>query len=370
MKKVLFLINSLKVGGAEKAFVGQANGLLDMGFDVYFGVLEAKDGTLNYRNQIRVAENNYFCFDQIGLYDWRCYKTIAQTVKNKKIDVIYATLPAASLAARVAKIFNPRLRVIVREANIAKVKSWKMKLADILFLPFTFRIIAVSEIVRKSLEGYLFLGRGKIEILHNSIALPAEENSSGLEEIKDKYGLCGKYIILNVGALNARQKGQIFALKCLKQLVADGRGDIKLLLAGDVRIKREWADFIKENKLEEFVIFLGYLPPAELNKFYSLANLFILPSLWEGFPNVILEAMAHGIPIVATDVGGVREAISDNYNGLVIKPGDADALMQAILKIKNDPALAQKFSENGIQVIKEKFLFQPHLERLIKILEI
>ena len=136
MKKILFLINSLKIGGAEKAFVSQANGLLNMGFDVYFGVLEAKEETLNYLSQIRVAEKNYFCFNQKGLYDWRCYKKIAQTAKDKKIDVIYAPLPAASLAARVAKIFCPKLKIVVREANIAKVKSWKMKLADILLLPF------------------------------------------------------------------------------------------------------------------------------------------------------------------------------------------------------------------------------------------
>lgn len=368
--KILFLINSLKVGGAEKTFVSQANGLLERGIDVYFGVLEPQEGVLNYLNQIKVAKENYFCFDQKGLYDWRCYKKIIRLTKNKNINIIYATLPAASLAARIAKIFNPKLRVIVREANVANVKSWKMRLADILLLPFTFRIIAVSEIVKGSMGGYLFFGGSKVRVLHNSIELPPPIDAQEVEATRNKYKLSGKYIILNIGALNARQKGQIYALKSLKQLTERGCRDVKLLLAGDVRIRQEWADFIKENALEDSVAFLGYLPPQELNKFYALADLFILPSLWEGFPNVILEAMAHGCPVIATDVGGVREAISHDYNGIVIEPRDAEALTQAILRVKNDPVLTKKFSENGLQVIKEKFLFQPNLEKLMQILGI
>ena len=365
MKKVLFLINSLKIGGAEKAFVNQANGLMGEGLDVYFGVLEHREGPLTLLGNLKVEKGKYFCFNLRNLYDLKGCSKIAKVTRENGITLVYSTLPAANLVARLAKIFNPKLKVVIREANVASVKSLKMKAADVLLFPLTCRIIAVSEIVKKSLEKYLFFGKGKIKVLCNSVELP--QKSGGLEKIRKKYGLEGKYAVLNVGALNARQKGQIFALKSLQQLVEAGHKDIRLLLAGDVRVKQEWADFIKENKLEEFVVFLGYLPPAELAKIYDIADLFILPSLWEGFPNVVLEAMAHGCPVIATDVGGVREAIDDGRNGLVIGPKDVNALTNGILKIKNDPDLASRFSRNGLKTIKEKFLFEVNLPKLIEI---
>jgi len=367
MKKILFLINSLKIGGAEKVFVKQANGLLEKGFDVYFGVLEPKEGPLTFFDNLKVEKNKYFCFNLKNLYDLKGYKKIAVFTKENKIDIIYSTLPAANLAARLAKLFNPKLKVIIREANVARVKSLKMKAADILLFPFTFRIIAVSQAVKKSLEKYLFFGKGKIKVLCNSVEIPLKRSAP--DELRKKYGLEGKYVILNVGALNARQKGQIFALKSLKKLVEEGHRDIRLLLAGNIRIKQEWSDFIRENKLEDFVIFLGYLPPRELSVIYDVADLFILPSLWEGFPNAVLEAMAHGAPVIATDVGGIREAIKDGYSGIIIRPGDSESLAKNIMKIKNDPVLAEKLSKNATKTIKDKFLFQNNILELIKLLD-
>lgn len=364
--KILFLINSIKVGGAEKVFVNQANALQEMGFDIYFGVLEEKRGHLSFFDNLRA--DKYFCFDFKSLYDLGVYKRILKTINDHQIEIIYSTLPAANLIARIVKIFKPKLRVIIREANVADIKNLKLRIADILLLPWTDKIIAVSEAAKKSLERYLFLGRGKIEVINNGISLPQEINQETTAQLKKKYGLDGKYIILNVGSMYTEQKGQIFALKSLNKLVKDySCQDLKLVLVGG-QPKKEWIDFVKENHLESFVDFPGYLPPEEVNKLYYVADLFILPSLWEGFPNVVLEAMAHGCPVVAADVGGIRELISNNDNGLIVKPKDDDSLTDGILKIKDNPSLADFFIENSLKRIKEKFLFEAILLKLIKVL--
>ncbi|PJA64521.1 MAG: hypothetical protein CO159_02625, partial [Candidatus Portnoybacteria bacterium CG_4_9_14_3_um_filter_40_10] len=108
---------------------------------------------------------------------------------------------------------------------------------------------------------------------------------------------------------------------------------------------------VKSLKLEDKILFLDALPEA--HKYLKAFDVFTQPSIKEGLPYAILQAMAAGIPIVASNVGGIPEMITDNFNGFLIKPRDSEALAERILQILENSNLAQQFSQNSLEKIKD-----------------
>jgi glycosyltransferase involved in cell wall biosynthesis len=110
---------------------------------------------------------------------------------------------------------------------------------------------------------------------------------------------------------------------------------------------------LKLNK--ENCTFLGYVPDEVKNKLYSAADIFILPSLYENFPISILEAMASGCAVIATDVGGIPEVIENNKNGLLIPPNDSSSLAEAIMYLIENKDFRLKLAKNARKTIEEHF---------------
>ena len=102
-----------------------------------------------------------------------------------------------------------------------------------------------------------------------------------------------------------------------------------------------------------FVFFHGWAPDSMVPRYYKSADICVFPSRLEGFGIVILEAMASGIPIIASNTGGIREIISNGKNGMLFKPGDADALSKAILALYQDLDLRKKISQAALKTVTE-----------------
>ena len=101
------------------------------------------------------------------------------------------------------------------------------------------------------------------------------------------------------------------------------------------------------------VRFVGFISDfEELRQWYLRADAFVLSSLHEGFPRVLYEAMAHSLPIVATDVGSIPRVVTHEHDALLVPPGSAEALEQAIARLLSDPELAQRIATNGLQTVR------------------
>jgi len=154
-----------------------------------------------------------------------------------------------------------------------------------------------------------------------------------------------------VGAL-APQKGLVFLIEAVAKL-RTRFPNIKCLLIGEGEQESELKTKIQQQQLDANFVFLGqrYDIPALL----KLMDVFVLPSLWEGLPQVVLEAMAARTPVVATNVCGTPEIIENGRNGLLVPPENADQLAEAISKILEDSTLRQRLIENASQTINTKF---------------
>lgn len=158
--------------------------------------------------------------------------------------------------------------------------------------------------------------------------------------------------LIYVGRL-AHEKGVGHLLRAVRSLAAAGR-DVQLKICGDGPLKEKLQAEAATMGLGRRVRFLGFVPPgkgvySELDR----ADIFVLPSLSEGIPKVLLEAMARGLPIVATAVGGIPDIIRDGYNGLLVPPGDAEAIAAAVDRLLGSPGLRCSLIKAGYDFVRD-----------------
>lgn len=227
-----------------------------------------------------------------------------------------------------------------------------------LIAPFTLAtniadgIIALSHADLKILAR-MGVPRSKVCVIPNGVNWNLYEKPSELElrEIRRKYGLEGDTVVMTSCVIRPN-KGLEYLIKCaslirwVKFLVVGSIGDRKYFR----RVLR-----LKEDLKVDNLKFLGYLPEEDLRNLLFSSDVFVLPSVSETLPLVIIEAMAAGKPIVATSVGGIPLLIRDKFNGFLVPPKDPVSLANALNKLLSDPVLIDKIGKTNKQTIKQHY---------------
>lgn len=145
--------------------------------------------------------------------------------------------------------------------------------------------------------------------------------------------------------------------------------DVRLLIAGDGPEENNLKKLAEELGIQERVIFLGRVSRAETWHIRKSSQVYVLNSNYEGLPHTALTSFAAEIPMVATDIAGTNEAVYDEVSGLLVPPGDDEALTQAITRLFNDSALCARIVQGGKQILAEKFSWEAHIKTLNSILQ-
>ena len=214
------------------------------------------------------------------------------------------------------------------------------------------RVLTVSEPFRREL-----IGRGvapeRIEVIHNAID-PQWGQRTGRDITPEKR------MILIVGRLSS-EKDHGTLLEAMRNLQANAH----LLIVGDGPERPRIEAAIRALGLEGSVTLTGQVPSAE--PYYGIADVCVLSSLSEGSPNALLEAMAAGVPVVATAVGGVPEMVTHGESALLIQPGDCQAMTSAIAALLSDADLARKLAARAREVVLERHAPEARTRRLVEI---
>jgi glycosyltransferase involved in cell wall biosynthesis len=239
----------------------------------------------------------------------------------------------------------------------------KLLIGSVPSLTYT-SLIAVSGTVKQE---YAQVGcdPGQIEVIYNGIDsrfldLPQTKkagDSSAPKEVQLTY----------VGRLRI-EKGVIVLLKALDVLLhKQERQDLHLNIFGDGDevYTSELHAFVREKHLTQAVTFHGKIPQDELIWHYDHSDLLLVPSLWkEPFGLVVAEGMARGLPVIASNVGGPAEVITHNENGLLIEPGDEQALALAIAQLSEHPEERQRLSRAAKATVRERFTIEENARRV------
>ena len=160
-------------------------------------------------------------------------------------------------------------------------------------------------------------------------------------------------LVLYAGRLRTR-KAVAVLIEAFAQVV-ERRSDARLVLAGDGEHRATLEARVAELGLGESIRFLGAVPRAALDRWYEEADVFCLPSIYEGFPLAILEAMAAGLPVVSTLVSGIPEAVEHRRSGLLVQAESADELARALLELLDDPERRRALGEAARLRVAEHF---------------
>jgi glycosyltransferase involved in cell wall biosynthesis len=206
------------------------------------------------------------------------------------------------------------------------------------------RVISTSETYAKHSRILRHLG-DLVTVIPNGV--DCERFNPGIDGTKTRgrLGIDDKFTLIFVAALTKwhSYKGLDVLLKALKS-VSDTRADFVLLVVGDGDMKESYRSLCRELNLERTVLFVGDVPDDKLPEYYAASDALVLPSkdMSEGFGLTLLEANATGIPVIASNIGGIPSVVQEGYNGLLVSPNDPDALGRSILRLKEAPQKVQE----------------------------
>jgi len=232
------------------------------------------------------------------------------------------------------------------------------------------RVVTVSqpferELIRRGVPA------ARIDIVHNAIepAWGRAKTAGDAERLRDRLGVRpGQRVILIVGRLS-REKDHLALLRAVHMLVVPRGGEaavaIHLVIVGDGPERTRIEAVVRDLNLGGMVTLTGQVPSAE--PYYGIADLAVLSSLSEGSPNALLEAMAAGVPLVATAVGGIPEIVSNRESAILVPPGDAGALHRAMREVLENPALAREIAARAHELILTRHTPEGRARRLVEI---
>lgn len=286
------------------------------------------------------------------------YSRLAGLLRKLKPDILHINLPGPfdagySLIAPLARIV--RVKNIVSTEHLPMVSSFtKSRLLKGLGTRFINRVITVSYDNKMHIVRNHHIPERKIRVIYNGIPDPGKNIDYSLDSSGKKE--CGKrFNLVIVGSLEER-KGQADAVKLMKRLP----DYVNLYIVGDGEAKPELEELCSNLRLEERVNFTGFI--ENMFDFLSGMDLMIHPSRVDATPYVILEAMAVGLPVVASGIYGIPELIQDKRNGILTKPGDVGALAEAVMLLLGDRELYIDMSRSA----RERFLHKFTIENCIK----
>ncbi len=222
-------------------------------------------------------------------------------------------------------------------------------------------VIALTGDMRKSIAKFY---AGSIDVIPNGIELEDFTNLSR-ERARRKLNVDGdEKVIMFVGRF--RPEKNVACLIQAMKIVAERNHRVRLFVVGEGPEEEKLRKLTKELNLELKVNFVGQVVHEKVPEYLIAADVLVLPSLSEGFPVVLPEAMACGLPIVAARVGGVPEIVIDGENGLLVDPRKPEQVAEAVLKILENYDLATKMSANNIASVRQ-YSWKTTAEKLVEV---
>lgn len=320
--RVCHMIGSLQIGGAERQFVNLLNHLPDCERHAFFlsgqdesGLFPLLDETITtkwFGVRLRAAPKHIYC--------------IAQGLRRCRIDVLHTHMYWASfygaLAARLARV--PVLVTTEHGRNSWK-RPWHRWIERRLITPWTDRRICVSQDILAVRRDQDRIAPEKLIVIPNGVELPRFARWANKDCVV--IGTLGRFV-------DAKDyMTMIRAAACLRARAPDFR----LYILGDGPERGAMEAEIRRLGLQGHVEMPGF--QADVAGWLRRFDIFAMSSIREGQPMALLEAMSHGLPIVATTVGGIPETVESNTEGILVPPGDPERLAEALLMLMSDPAL-------------------------------
>jgi glycosyltransferase involved in cell wall biosynthesis len=358
--KVLHVIYEFSPGGAERVVATYAKFLDKNRFDVSVCALTVGG---HYEDDLAQNGVRLFILGKKRRFDPSVLAKLTRLLRSENIDIVHFHDISSSLWGTIPAVLA-RVKAVIRTVHNVRIvgsdlfSQVKAKTAWLAF-PFHHKLIAVSAEVEKThINANPFFSKKHI-VIHNGVDPSSFDITLDRDKYLREFGLREKSLIIGTIGRFAPQKAQEIFLAAI-QIVLNKRNDVGVLMVGDGPRREELVALCANLGLENGVVFTGVR--RDVPQILHLMDIFVLSSDWEGFPMTILEAMACGKPVVATDVGGNREAVVEGETGFLLRARDVSGIAEAILKLIRDPKMRKEMGKKA----RERFLAHFTAEAMVR----
>lgn len=347
---ILHLVNGFAIGGGEMGLLTLVK-LLNK--NKYNQVIAAVGQGGPMQKDFEATGHRVEVFNKKFAFDVSLIGKVAELMKAEKIDIVLTTLFYADVIGAFA----------ANRAGVPVVISW-----EVVSHPFKFRhlyaykkalkyidmVVPVSHAIRKQIMTERGVPTEKAQTIHYGVDTEKYAVKDG-QKMRQQLGLADDEIVFGTNARMTHQKGHTYLIDAVKQ-VAQKYPKVKFVLAGDGPLHDELVQKMKDLGVEDKFLRLGFR--TDIPDLLTAYDIYVLPSLYEGLPNQVLEAMSCGKGVIATAVDGTVEAVVEGETGLLVPSKAPKPLAEAILKVLDQPELMQKFGTKSRQRIEEAFTIE------------
>ncbi len=356
--KILLITSHLNAGGITSYTLSLATALKERGCEVF---LASGGGTFEEGLDLPHINIGIHTKNEIGFKTFSGAFKLKKFIQEKKIDLIHAQTRVAAVTSFFATR-GTRIPFITTAHGF-----FRPHLGRRFFPCWGDRTIAISSHVLAHLKKDFHLPSSRIHLIYNGTDLSRYEkhiSETRKQELIQKWNLDSTAPLIGIIARLSPVKGHHYLLTAIAELKKEFK-NLQCLVVGDGPSQQQ---FLEEKKKLELNGALRWIPwlndPVEA---LSLLNIFVLPSLQEGLSLSILEAQAMGIPVVASDVGGISEVVVHEKTGFLVPPKDSIALKNAIKTLLLNPSLAQEMGQAGKKRIQSHFSLSKMADQVVEV---
>lgn len=357
----MFVVTSLIIGGAERQLVQLLKHLSRRDFEPLVVCLKEPGALAEELSQRNIPVYSRLLSNK---YDFRVLPRLISIIRKEKVHILWARslgdkLFWGRLAGKLAGV-----PVILASIHFMGQKGQRKSIIGPLnksLTPITDRIIVVSENQKRYLIDEEGLPLEKMVVIFNGIDLEAFKPKRDPEEMKNRLDIPKDYSVVGQTAKLRPEKGHRLLFQAAK-LVLEQRQKVIFFLIGDGPERASLEKFCQTLGLGSSVRFLG--DRMDLPDLINILDIGTLSSPMETFPNALLEYMALSKPVIAPDIGGVPEIITDRKQGLLFPPGEPDILAEKLLDLLSNPEKARKMGEEGAKRVRSSFSLEMSVKRI------
>lgn len=354
---ILFIANHLNVGGVTSYLYTLACGLKQKGHNVYLASSGGEWTEKFIACGIKHISVALMTKNELSPKIIFSYFKLKKEAKKFKIGLVHSN-------SRTTQVLG---NLLSRALNIPHVFTchgfFKPKLSRLLFPYWDQAVIAISQEVKEHLIADLKLDAKKISVINNGIDTGNFGNFSARGSLRKDLGI-NDALVVGIIARLSDVKGHIYLIRAMRQVIKTFP-TAKLLIIGEGKMKNTLIGEVEALGIKENVLFI---PQAgNTGDMLAAMDVFAMPSLQEGLGLALMEAMAQGLAVVGSAVGGIKTLIQDEVNGLLVGPADVEGLSRAIIELLKDSKLRQDLGIEAREFITENFSKERMVDQTLRV---
>ncbi len=379
MRKILCLHSSADLYGSDRSLLRLIEGIKD----IKFIVVLPYDGPLAHRLRRSGAEvlvqpltvlrrqyfNLYGILHLLLIFLLSIIK-LSALIRNERVDLVYSNTIAVVEGGILGFINGTHHIQHVRETiDTPKIVAWFLSFTGL----FSSIIICVSNATRRNYIKHCHAVRKKCVVVYNGINVE-HFGSDNKCSFRNEVGATDDTILIGIIGRISEGKGIEYFIDCAETLMAKCENkSIRFIIIGDAFRGQEWRVGLLQKRLSKSPFsdnFLYYSYRDDIPQILVGFDILVLPSIWpDSFPTSVLEAMATGLPVVVTKMGGAEEMIKDGETGFLVEAGSIDQMVFALKKLVNAPTLRRTMGEEGKKRCKSLYTTERYIQHMRRIFQ-